>query len=158
MKKQSLKILFGAMLHGKYELEDFLHGEVKSNYDQFPFKGRLVSRPNKKLKAYHAFLNTFLFEHLAINPRVAYAYRKGTNPHQSVAAHASSRAFLYCHRQGRPRRPPSDECPSFSRDSAKPRVTSAGVNITPTSQGRARGSSGLLYSRITPIWIVQLSR
>jgi RNA-directed DNA polymerase len=34
-----------------------------------------------------------LFEHLPTNERVAFAYRKGTNPHQALAPHAASRAF-----------------------------------------------------------------
>jgi len=83
------------MHHGKYEFGDFLHGDVAANYDSILIKkDRRMYRPNKKLKAYHAFINTFLCEYLDLNGRVVYSYRKGINPHQAVDAHALSRAFF----------------------------------------------------------------
>lgn len=89
-----LQLLFDAMQHGKYEFDDFLRGAVATNYDRILVKGREIYRPNKKLKAYHSFLNTFLCEYLTTNTRVVYSYRKGIKPHEAVLAHAGSRAFF----------------------------------------------------------------
>ena len=95
MTTKPVHLLFDAMYHGKYEFGDFLHGDVTANYDSIPIKkGRRIYRPNKKLKAYHVFLNKFLCEYLDLNSRVVYSYRKGINPHQAVSAHALSRAFF----------------------------------------------------------------
>jgi RNA-directed DNA polymerase len=94
MTTKSLQLLFDAMHHGKYEFEDFLCGNVAANYDMVTVNGRPVYRPNRKLKAYHRFLNAFLCEYLDVNSRVVYSYRKGVNPHAAVSAHAKSRAFF----------------------------------------------------------------
>ena len=94
MTTKPVQVLFDAMYHGKYEFGDFLRGDVAANYDSILIRDRRIYRPNKKLKAYHSFLNTFLCEHLDLNGRVVYSYRKGVNPHQAVAAHALNRAFF----------------------------------------------------------------
>jgi RNA-directed DNA polymerase len=94
MKAKPLRILFDATHHGKYDFEDFLSGELAAHYDTIKVKGRTVHRPDKPLKAYHAFLNTFLCEQLAVNERVVRSYRKGSNLHDAVAVHARSRAFF----------------------------------------------------------------
>ena len=82
------------MHHGKYEFQDFLHGDIASDYEPIQIKQRSVYRPNKKLKAYLVFLNTFVFEYLPINERVVYSYRKGVNPHEVAFPHAHNRAFF----------------------------------------------------------------
>lgn len=89
-----LQVLFDAIHHGKHDFLDFLHGDIAANYTVLRDKRRSIYRPSQKLKAYHAFLNTFIFEYLTINPRVLYSYRKGVNPHQVVAVHAQNRAFF----------------------------------------------------------------
>lgn len=95
MTAKPIQVLFDAMYHGKYDAVDFLHGDVATNYDSILLqKGRRIYRPNKKLKAYHVFLNKFLCEYLELNDRVVYSYRRGINPHQAVGAHAQSRAFF----------------------------------------------------------------
>ena len=94
MRSRSLQHLFDAMHHRKYEFQDFLHGDITSDYEPIQIKQRSVYRPNKKLKAYLVFLNTFVFEYLPINERVVYSYRKGTNPHEVAFPHAHSRAFF----------------------------------------------------------------
>jgi RNA-directed DNA polymerase len=94
MTTKTLHFLFDAMHHGKYEFGDFLRGEVASNYDAIQVRGRAVYRPNKKLRAYHTFLNTFLCEYLTVNDRVVFSYRKGVNPHRTVVAHARNKAFF----------------------------------------------------------------
>ena len=94
MQPRSLQHLFDAMHRGKYEFQDFLHGEIASCYKSIQIKQRSVYRPNKKLKAYLVFLNTFVFEYFPINERVVYSYRKGVNPHEVALPHAHSRAFF----------------------------------------------------------------
>ena len=94
MQSKPLGLLFDAMHHGKYELEDFLRGNIASCITTTRFKQRTLYRPDKKLKAFLVFLNTFLFERLAVNERVVYSYRKGVNPHEVAFAHAHSRAFF----------------------------------------------------------------
>jgi RNA-directed DNA polymerase len=94
MKSNTLQFLFDAMHHGKYEFQDFLKGDISKNYDLIVVKGKSAYRPNKKLRAYHNFLNQFLCEYLTVNTRVVYSYRKGVNPHLSVLPHAQSRAFF----------------------------------------------------------------
>ena len=94
MQPKPLRHLFDAMHHGKYEFDDFLHADVTSSYTPINIKQRAVYRPDKKLKAYQIFLNIFLFEHLDVNERVVYSYRKGINPHEMAFPHASSRAFF----------------------------------------------------------------
>ena len=94
MQSRPLQHLFDAMHHGKYEFQDFLHGDIASDYKPIQIKQRSVYRPNKKLKAYLVFLNTFVFEYLPINERVVYSYRKGINPHEVAFPHAHNRAFF----------------------------------------------------------------
>ena len=94
MQLRPLQHLFDAMHRGKYEFQDFLHGDIASSYEPIQIKQRSVYRPNKKLKAYLVFLNTFVFEYLSINERVVYSYRKGINPHGVAFPHAHSRAFF----------------------------------------------------------------
>ena len=94
MQPKPLRVLFDAVHHGKYEFEDFLYDELVSNFRPAQIKYRKIFRPNKKLKSFLVFLNTFIFEHLAINERVVYAYRKGRNPHEVAFAHRFGRAFL----------------------------------------------------------------
>ena len=94
MQPKPLRLLFDAMHHGKYQFEDFLHADVASSYTPIHMKKRTAYRPDRKLKAYQIFLNTFLFDHLKVNKRIVYSYRKGVNPHEVAFPHARSRAFF----------------------------------------------------------------
>ena len=94
MQPKPLRHLFDAMHHGKYEFDDFLHADVTSSYTPINIRQRAVYRPDKKLKAYQVFLNIFVFEHLEVNERVVYSYRKGINPHEMAFPHARNRAFF----------------------------------------------------------------
>ena len=94
MHPRPLQLLFDAMHHEKYEFQDFLHGDIVSSYTRIQIKRRPAYRPDKKLKAYLVFLNTFVFEYLPINERVVYSYRKGVNPHEVAFPHAHNRAFF----------------------------------------------------------------
>ena len=94
MHPKPLRRLFDAMHHGKYEFDDFLQADVTSSCKPIHVRQRTVYRPDKKLKAYQVFLNTFVFEHLEVNERVVYSYRKGVNPHEMAFPHARNRAFF----------------------------------------------------------------
>ena len=94
MHPRPLQLLFDAMHREKYEFQDFLHGDIVSSYTRIQIKQRPAYRPDKKLKAYLVFLNTFVFEYLPINERVVYSYRKGVNPHEVAFPHAHNRAFF----------------------------------------------------------------
>ena len=94
MQPRPLRFLFDAMHRGKYQFEDFIHGDITSSYTSGLVRQRTVYRPDRKLKAYLVFLNTFIFEYLEVNERVVYSYRKGVNPHSVAVAHAHSRAFF----------------------------------------------------------------
>ena len=94
MRPKQLGTLFDAVHHGKYEFNDFLHKDIDLSYSSTHLGKRTLYRPDRTLKAYLVFLNTFLFEHLEVNERVVYSYRKGINPHEVAFAHANSRAFF----------------------------------------------------------------
>src|SRR5690606_23136933 len=76
------------------DFDDFISGEVFAWSEEIRVKGRRAFRPNKKLRAYHSFLRTFLCDHLPVNERVVFSYRKGVGTHHAVSAHAKSRAFF----------------------------------------------------------------
>ena len=94
MQSKPLELIFDAIHRGKYDFQDFLDGDLTSNCTPVQIKKRTVYRPDKKLKAYLVFLNTFVFEHLELNDRVVYSYRKGVNPNAVAHVHATSRAFF----------------------------------------------------------------
>jgi len=94
MKKSSLKSLFDAMYHGKYDFVDFLQCKTEDNYDSFSFDNREIYKPNKKLKTYHNFLNLFVLEELRINESVVFSYRKGVNVVDAVNKHSQSKYFF----------------------------------------------------------------
>ncbi|MEC5386659.1 reverse transcriptase domain-containing protein [Uliginosibacterium sp. H3] len=93
MTPTPIRELFDAVYHGKYQFDDFASCSVIENYEQVAWQKRVIYKPSKKLKAYHAFLNSFLFEHIPINEKVVFSYRKGANPHLALLPHAKSRAF-----------------------------------------------------------------
>lgn len=94
MQSKPLQFFFDAMHHGKYEFDNFLHADITSKYTPIRVRQRTIYCPDRTLKAYQVFLNTFLFEHLDVNDRVVYSYRKGVNPHEMALAHAKGRAFF----------------------------------------------------------------
>jgi RNA-directed DNA polymerase len=97
-QKRPLESLFRAMYHDKFDFQDFVSGDIASNYEIAHYKKhdktREVLKPNKKLKAFHTFLNLFLFERLPVNKDVVFSYRKGVGTYDAVAPHAKSRRFF----------------------------------------------------------------
>ena len=93
MTPKPLRSLFDAMLHGKYSVDDFLNFDIAANVDEINWPSRTIYRPSKKLKVFQSFLNSVLFDHLPVNERVSFAYRKGAYLRQAVECHANSRVF-----------------------------------------------------------------
>jgi RNA-directed DNA polymerase len=97
MTKQSLRSLFDAMYHGKFDFDDFRFCSMKGAYDsvcQGSIEGRRIFKPIQKLKVYHSFLNLFVFEHLPLNERVVFSYRKGFSAFNAVEKHRYSKYFF----------------------------------------------------------------
>lgn len=96
--KKPLEVLFQSMYHDKLDFNDFAHGVLEENYSTFErredSKVRTIIKPSKKLKTFHTFLNLFLFEHLPINDRVVFSYRKGFSAYDAVAPHSAGRHFF----------------------------------------------------------------
>lgn len=86
------------MYHDKLDFGDFMHGAIEANYSTFDHREhdrvRTIIKPNKKLKTFHTFLNLFLFEHLPINERVVFSYRKGFSAYDAVAPHGAGKHFF----------------------------------------------------------------
>ena len=93
MTSKPLAVLFDAVHRDKLSFADFLTVDPAALRDARAFKGRQVYQARMPLRAYHLFLNSFLFEHLRINERVVYSYRRGATALQAVVAHAHSKAF-----------------------------------------------------------------
>jgi RNA-directed DNA polymerase len=96
--RKPLEALFRSMYHDKLDFADFAHGALEEIYSTFGHrehdKVRTITKPSKKLKTFHTFLNLFLFEHLPINERVVFSYRKGFSAHDAVAPHAAGTHFF----------------------------------------------------------------
>lgn len=94
MKKRPLEDLFFAMYRGKQSFEHFAHCRVADLYEAANVNGRLVYKAEKELRAYHRFLNKFLFERLPIVSDVVFSYRKGVNAVDAVERHANSKFYF----------------------------------------------------------------
>ncbi|MBD9633512.1 reverse transcriptase domain-containing protein [Pseudomonas sp. PDM19] len=94
MKKRPLEDLFFAMYRGKQSFEHFANGSVGSLYESATVNGRVVYKADKELRAYHRFLNKFLFERLPVVDDVVFSYRKGVNAVDAVEKHAESKFYF----------------------------------------------------------------
>ena len=92
MNKKTLRELFEEMHHGKHDFEEFLYADVSLYYRQGRATNFLI--PNKKLKAFHTFLNLFVFEFLPIEESAVFSYRKGFSAFDAVRYHAKSKYFF----------------------------------------------------------------
>lgn len=94
MAKQKLETVFEAMYHGKFDFKHFTSWPAAELFKSIQIRNRVVYDGDKNLKAYHKFLNLFVFEFLQINTNVVYSYRKGVNVIDAVKKHATSRHFF----------------------------------------------------------------
>ena len=82
------------MYGNKYEFSDFMQIDVLDNCDVVATDPRIIYSPNKKLKAFHVFLNLFLFEFLPIRADVVFSYRKGFSAFDAVSRHKNGKHFF----------------------------------------------------------------
>ncbi|MEJ7930173.1 reverse transcriptase domain-containing protein [Ramlibacter sp. AN1015] len=98
LPKKPIEELFAAMYHGKQNFADFIGADVASLYTtktpRIGSKRRTLHVPSDKLRAYHEFLNLFVFEFLPVNTSIAFAYRKGSSAADAVRVHKDGRHFL----------------------------------------------------------------
>ena len=94
MTPRPLHQLFDAMFHGKYQFDEFLALKPEEHRTRVSWKGRTIHKPSGILKNFHRFLHSFVLEHLLVDEKVSFAYRKGTTLLQAVEPHAQSRAFF----------------------------------------------------------------
>ena len=76
---KTLQEIFESNFHHKYQFADFLSMDISNEFTRFKQSKREVVNPTKKLKVFHRFLNSFVFEYSNMNTDVVYSYRKGTN-------------------------------------------------------------------------------
>lgn len=93
-RKIPLNEAFDRTFHQKYSFSDFLNLDVKGEVNRFEVRGRAVYKPSDKLKKYHRFLNTFIFDYADMAEDVVHSYRKGKSPYTALAPHSASKFFL----------------------------------------------------------------
>lgn len=89
-----LQEAFNSTFHHKFEFDDFLTLDVKSECQRFNIKDKVIFNPSIKLKRYLRFLNNFVFDYAKINTNVVHAYRKGKNAYTAVVKHVDSKYFF----------------------------------------------------------------
>ncbi|MEY3788833.1 MAG: hypothetical protein RLZ75_3041 [Pseudomonadota bacterium] len=89
-----LQEAFNSTFHHKFEFDDFLTLDVKSECQRFNIKDKVIFNPSIKLKRYLRFLNSFVFDYAKINTDVVHAYRKGKNAYTAVLKHVDSKYFF----------------------------------------------------------------
>lgn len=90
----SLQDLFTSTFHQKYDFNDFLNLDVKSEFEALKHTQKLILQPSFKFKKYLRFLNSFVFEYAKINTNVVYSYRKEHSAYTAVKKHAESKYFF----------------------------------------------------------------
>lgn len=90
----TLESAFELTFHQKYSFDDFLNLDIGKEVHRFDIRGRPIFSPSKKLKKYHRFLNTFIFDYADIAEEVVHSYRKGKSPYTALAPHAQNKFFF----------------------------------------------------------------
>ena len=91
---KNLHEIFESHFHQKYSFTDFLTIDISNEFTRFNQSKREVVNPSEKLKAFHRFLNSYVFEYASMNTEVVFSYRKGTNTADAVKKHANSHYFF----------------------------------------------------------------
>lgn len=86
--------LFTRFFHHKFSLDDFLYLDVKQETKTFQIKSANVSSPSDKLKRYHEFLNTFVFDKFDICDDVCFSYQKEKSVYDCIYPHKDSKYYL----------------------------------------------------------------
>lgn len=93
-EKRSLEDIFLSTFHNKYKFKEFLDLNICDEYEKFKIKDRTIYSPSAKLKAFHRFINSCVFEYAAFNENVVFSYRKGTTVRDAVEEHSASEFFF----------------------------------------------------------------
>ncbi|OGT79953.1 MAG: hypothetical protein A3I13_02600 [Gammaproteobacteria bacterium RIFCSPLOWO2_02_FULL_47_50] len=94
MKKLLLKEAFNSTFHKKLNFDDLLNLEIINEYTSFNIRNKQILNPSEKLKKYHRFLNSFIFDYAKINTSVVHSYRKEKTAYTAVSVHANSKYFF----------------------------------------------------------------
>ena len=90
----SLQEAFDSTFHHKFDFNDFLTLDVRSECKSFYVNNKIIFNPSIKLNRYLHFLNNFVFDYAKINANVVHSYRKGKNSYTAVVKHADSKYFF----------------------------------------------------------------
>ncbi len=93
-KELTLEKAFQSTFHEQYSFSDFCEVSIVGQYEEIKRNGRYRYSPTDKLKKYHRFLNSFVFNYSSVNENVAHAYRKGKNTLTALDPHKSSQFFF----------------------------------------------------------------
>jgi RNA-directed DNA polymerase len=93
-EKRSLEDIFLSTFHNKYSFKEFLELDVSQEYEIFEINSRTIYSPSPRLKAFHKFIISCVFEYAAFNESVVFSYRKGTTIRDAVERHSHSDLFF----------------------------------------------------------------
>lgn len=93
-EKRSLEDIFLSTFHDKYSFKEFLELDVSEEYEIFKINVRTIYSPSPKLKAFHKFIISCVFEYADFNENVVFSYRKGTTIRDAVEKHSNSDFFF----------------------------------------------------------------
>jgi RNA-directed DNA polymerase len=86
--------VFDSTFHHKLSFDDFLSFDVEQECKKFTINQKLILNPSAKLKKYHRFLNSFIFDYAKVNTNVVHSYRREKNAYTAVIKHAKSKYFF----------------------------------------------------------------
>ena len=93
-EKRSLEDIFLSTFHNKFKFSEFLNLSIDDEYEKFEIKGRTIYSPSAKLKVFHRFINSCVFEYSVFNKNVVFSYRKGVTIRDAVEKHSTSKYFF----------------------------------------------------------------
>ena len=93
-KELTLEQAFESTFHERFSFDDFRAGSIVDQYVKINRNGRYIYNPTSKLKKYHRFLNSFVFNYSSVNEKVAHSYRKGKSTLTALDPHKKSQYFF----------------------------------------------------------------
>lgn len=84
---------FNQTFHGKYSFQDLVSLDIASEVERREYLGREIYAPTEKLKKFHRFLNSFVFDYSDVVDEVVHSYRKGKSPYTALSPHSESKFF-----------------------------------------------------------------
>ncbi|MFT5298436.1 MAG: RNA-directed DNA polymerase [Colwellia sp.] len=93
-EKRSLEDIFLSTFHNKYSFKEFIELDISEEYETFNINNRTIYSPSAKLKAFHRFIISCIFEYAVFNEDVVFSYRKGTTIRGAVERHSDNNFFF----------------------------------------------------------------